>query len=321
MNDKTATPVPGNGTGPFPSHLAIKELADLGVKATDPAIISIDTTGLGSGVPEKVPAIFDRSAQKANSVRPLIEEFRSRPDRRTGIARMQTLGGFYDLVNRHKDDDSAIFVDLNWRKPKFLAVVDYHRQLGEADEHEPRNLRHRIEYEFPLSDDWQAWIGANGKMMEQGDFAAFIEDHIAEISSPTDSEKNLYATQFQTQIADPYEIVTLSRGLSVSVDAKVAKAVTLQSGEGEIAFSEVHRDGGGQKLSVPGLFILSVPVFFRGANVRFVVRLRYRVLDGAVKWAFQIWRPDEFVTAAVEKDRDAVAVETGLPTYAGAPEA
>jgi N6-adenosine-specific RNA methylase IME4 len=42
---------------------------------------------------------------------------------------------------------------------------------------------------------------------------------------------------------------------------------------------------------------------------------------GALKWWFQLWRPDVYVTEQIKKDRDAVAVETGLPVYEGAPEA
>jgi len=301
----------------FPGVEAIKELAALGVKATDATVVPIVTKGLGEGLPDIVPAIFDRNAQALRSLKALIEEQRLMPARRTGAAAMQTLSGFYRLVSRHKDEHSAIFVDMNWSAPKFVAVIDYHEQ---GDGHAARNLAHRIEYAFPMSEPWKAWVGINGKPLGQGMFAEFIEDHIAEISGPTDPERQAYERQFSTRIADPFEVMTLSRGLAVSVDAKVGRAVTLQSGEGEIVFEEVHRDGAGAKLTVPGLFMLSLPVFFRGANVRLPVRLRYRVKDGNLIWIVQLWRPDEFVTAAVERDRDAVAAETGLPVYEGAPE-
>lgn len=302
----------------FPGAAAMKHLADLGVKATDAAIVAIPIAGLGEGLPSGVPAIWDRNGQKLSSVKALIEEFRLRPERRTGAAAMQTLSSFIALVNRHKDNDSAIFVDMNWKAPSFSAVVDYHRQ---GEPHEPRHLKHRVTYAFPLSEEWKIWTGSNGRPMDQGAFAAFIEDRIAELSAPKDTEKSELEFLFKTRIADPAEVVQLSRGLAVSVDSKVSRAVTLQSGEGELIFEEVHKDGSGQKLSVPGIFMLSLPVFFRGANVRLPVRLRYRVKDGAVIWLFQMWRPDAYVTEAIERDRDAVRVETGLPIYEGAPEA
>jgi uncharacterized protein YfdQ (DUF2303 family) len=302
----------------FPGAGAMKHLADLGVRATDASLVTIETKGLGEGLPETVPAIFDRNDQKLSSVKSLIEEYRVRPERRMGTATMQTLASFIALVNRHKDENSAVFADMDWKKPGFTAVVDYHEQ---DDGHEPRHLKHRVTYAFPLSEEWRIWNGKNGVPMSQGEFAVFIEDNIANLSAPKDTENDEIAGLFKTRLADPAEVVQLSRGLAVSVDAKVARAVTLQSGEGEMVFEEVHRDGGGQKLTVPGVFMLSLPVFFRGANVRIPARLRYRVKDGAVIWFYQLWRPDTYVTDAITKDRDAVHVETGLPIYEGAPEA
>lgn len=324
-----ANAMPSGGSGgefpKMPGVEAIRTLAEMGVKSSDITVKDVPTKGLGEGLPETVPVGWDRNNQRVLSLKESIEAFRLRPQRRTGTADMQTLASFIKLVQRHQDGDSAVFADLDWRAPKFTAVIDYHGQAVETDgeapaTHEPRWLRHRIAYAFPLSDPWKAWVEQNSVPMKQDAFAAFIEDHIAEVSAPTEAEQKEYEATFRTRIADPFEIMTLSRGLAVSVDAKVGRSILLQSGEGEIAFEEVHRDGAGQKLTVPGLFMLSVPVFFRGAHVRFPVRLRYRVANGQVVWFYQIWRPDEFVTAAVQKDLDAVRVETGLPAYEGAPE-
>lgn len=306
----------------LPDAEGIKLLAQLGVDGTKPEIVNISTDGLGDALPKAVPVLWDRNGQKASSVRSLIEEYRERPQRRKGTAKAQTLKAFIDLVSRHQDEDSAIFADLNWRAPSFTAVIDYHRS-GETTEerHEPRNLGHRISYAFPLSEEWQAWVAANGKPMSQSDFAAFVEDHIADLAAATKDEEADIGLKFQTAVADPHEVMQLSRGLQISVDSKVKQVRSLQSGEAEVLFEEVHRDGSGQKLVIPGMFMLSLPVFFRGANVRVPVRLRYRVKDGAITWAFQMWRPDVHVTEAVKRDLDAVEVETGLPTFEGSPEA
>jgi uncharacterized protein YfdQ (DUF2303 family) len=308
----------GNGGG-LPNATAIRELATLGIKGSDADVVGLATDGLGEGLPKEVPAIWDRNGQRLYSVRPLIEEYRLRPARRTGKAMAQTLHSFIALVNRHKDADSAIFADMDWKAPGFTAVIDYHR--GEEAEHEPRHLGHRITYSFPLSEEWKTWLARDGKAMSQLDFAAFIEERIADLSAPKDTEADEIEHLFRTRVADPGEVVQLSRGLAVSVDSRVARAVTLQSGEGEMVFEEVHRDGSGQKLTIPGVFMISVPVFFRGAQARLPVRLRYRVKDEMVTWFYQLWRPDTYVTDAILRDRDAVAVETGLPIYEGAPEA
>lgn len=322
MTDKTNTSptpsAPAGAAGDFPTSAAIKALAELGVKATELQTVDLETEGLGRGIPGKVPLAFDRNTQQLRSVKGLIEEYRTAPAFRTGAAEAQTLASFIDLVNRHMDEDTAVFVDLDWKKPSFTCVVDYHRQAG--GDHEPRPLKHRIHYGFPLSDRWQAWVEQNGEPMKQIEFAAFIEERIADLSAPVEADRDLEKL-FQTKIADPFEIMQLSRGLAVTVDSKVSRAVTLQSGEGEMIFEEVHRDGGGQKLTVPGLFMLSLPIFFRGEYHRIAARLRYRVSNGAVVWFYQMYEPDKAVTEAVVRDRDAVRVDTGVPTYDGSPEA
>jgi len=307
----------------LPGPSTIEMLSNLGRKASDITVENIETKGLGEGLPPIVPVGWDRDNQRFLSLRTEIESYRERPERRTGMATMQTLQAFYGLINRHKGQNSAVFADLNWRKPEFTAVIDYHHD-GVTDKdkpHLPQNLNHRIYYPFPLSEEWKAWIAGDGKPMEQGDFAALIEDRIAEISAPNETEKDELEDLFKTAIADPFEIVQLSRGLKVSVESAVGRMVTLQTGETEMIFEEVHKDGGGQKLIVPGLFMLSLPVFFRGEKQRIPVRLRYRANGGKVTWLYQMWRPDTYVTEAVEKALDVVRVETGLPAYEGSPEA
>lgn len=302
-----------------PPRRRIALLSTMGVKAADPEMVDIDTAGLGEGLPASVPALFDRNGQRLISVKALLEEYRARPERRRGVATVQTLSAFIALTLRHQDPDSAVFADLDWRAPKFTTVVDYHCR-GDGDdgrEHEPRHLDHRIEYPFPLSEEWKLWVGGNGKPMTQGDFAEFVEDRIADLAAPSATEEKELGQRFQTKVADPAEIMQLSRGLQVLVNAEVKTSKVLQSGEGEIVFREEHRDAAGNKLIVPGLFMISVPVFFGGAPVRVPARLRYRPAGGSIMWAYQMWRPDLYVTEQLQRDADAVRVETGLPVYAG----
>lgn len=321
MTEKNGNATPQD----FPGAAAMKHLAELGVKASDMAVVPIATTGLSvsDGLPPAVPVGWDRNGQKPISLKSLIEEFRDKPERRKGTAKAQTLASFITLTKRHQDPDSAVFADMAWTAPKFTAVIDYHHQSSGEDhaDHTPRWLGHRIEYTFPLGEDWKLWVEQNGKPMKQGDFAVFIEDRIADLSAATDTEKDELEFLFKCKIADPFEILQLSRGLSISVDAKVTRAQNLTTGEAEIQFSEVHNDSGGQKLTVPGLFMVSVPVFYGGAPVRLPARLRYRVSGSNIVWFYQLWRPDVYVTTQIKRDRDAVAVETGLPVYEGAPEA
>ncbi|MHC2087208.1 DUF2303 family protein [Methylobacterium sp. CM6244] len=325
------------------SGSAIKEVADLARKAAANAgFLEIPSEALpGSallGKPHLTVIIGADGKPELRSLKSDIDAYRTKPAFREGTATALTLGSLIELVNRHANHDTAIFVDANWKAPKMLAVIDYHAQAGSmvGADSEPRTRqsstdgedelarfgRHRIAYEFPLSEAWKVWVAGNGNYMTQGDFAEFLEDHVHELAAPILSlpdEADL-EQRFKTKIAHPSDVMDLARGLDVKVGASVKNRVKLQSGETQFVFETEHRDSEGRELTVPGLFLLSIPIFYRGEQVRMPVRLRYRLQGGAILWAYQLHRPDEAVDAMVRGDVDLVARDTGLPVYDGFPE-
>lgn len=305
-------------TTPVAPGFDARFIADLGAKAAEAKIVAIPLAVLGdTGLPEFVPALWDAEQSTLVSVAQEAERYRLFPKRRKGTASALTLKSFTDLVKRHATGDSVVFADTNWRKPGFTAVIDYHPYEPEAG---PAQWgQHRVHYAFPLSEEWKAWTEKNGETMSQLDFASFIEDHIADLSSPTDAERIALERDFSTKIATPSELIQLSRKLQVTVESKVTNAHTLQNGTGQIQWEEEHKGADGKPVMVPGIFLLNIAPFFMGEKVRIPVRLRYRV-SGTIKWFYQIYRPDEHVTDRVRSDLDIVAADTGLPVYEGTPE-
>ncbi len=255
------------------------------------------------------------------SIKPLLEEWRENPERRSGTARLLTLQSLIDLVKRHKDDGSAVFGDFkDPRAPKITAVLDYHELGGQA-----RHGKHRAEYAFPLSDEWQTWMAKNtagDKLVafDQLKFANFLEDRIADLSSPLDQEKTDFESLLGCKFAGPNELLTLARGLELNTSSKVKDFRNLQSGEVQISYEEVHEDGKGKPIKVPGLFVVEIPLFVGGERVRIITRLRYRKSEGGIVWFFQMYRPDIIMRERVTADLREVGAETGLPTFEGAPE-
>ncbi|MCC0035440.1 MAG: DUF2303 family protein [Hoeflea sp.] len=303
-------------TEPSGTADTIEAVAKLAREAAGVEIVTLPLGG--KGLPDQVPLAQVRGeTPQFKSLKQLAEEWRLFPARKAGTARMDTLESFIELTSRQATTDSVIFADTNWRAPSITAVIDYHRlDGGDAD-----NLGHRIHYAFPLSEQWKTWVAMNGKPMNQSDFAQFIEDNIADLSSPEALEVTDYEAKFATKIATPAELVALSRGLAVHVASKAVSSVVLQSGEGEIVWDEVHQGADGKKLKVPGLFMLQIPLFHMGELQRVPVRLRYRVREGATSWFYQIFRPDVAVTERVTEDFETAVKETGLPGYIGKPEA
>ncbi len=299
------------------SDTAVKAVADLATQA-DFGIKIVSTPTDVPGLPKEVPVLIDPKTGKAVSIKAIVDEWRLTPDRKRGTAKVLTLESFIGLVERHKTDHSVIFAGTDWNKPSLTAVIDYHEKAsgGAAD-----NGKHRVHYEFPLSDSWKAWTKINGQALSQVDFAEFIEDHIADLASPDTMEEEDWRHKFSFRVASPNELVTLSRGLQVNSDMRVKNVVNLQSGAAQINFEEEHKDANGNKLDVPGMFILSIPPFFQGDAARIPVRLRYRLASGKLFWICQLYRPDVYITEQVVRDMERAGSDTGLSYFQGSPEA
>ena len=270
---------------------------------------------------EAIPLMMERDIKgtlRVVSIKDELDKWRTAPERRAGTARMLTLESLIAFVNRHKDEGTAVFGKIDdFTAPKLIAVIDYHMLDGV-----PRYGKHRAEYQFPLSPEWMAWNGANGRALDQGRFAAFVEDHVADLASPLDAERSEYESLFNgARFATPASLSQLSKGLEINVQSRVKEVRNLQSGEAEIAYDEVHQDGKGKPVKVPGLFMVSIPLFIGGERVRVVCRLRYRKEEGSLVWFYQMYRVDLVIRERLVTDLERVGTETGCPTFEGMPEA
>lgn len=300
---------------PVDAH-AVELIQQLAVEGSAPAVVQVNTTGLGAGIPPEVPLVFDRKEQQFKSAKSLIEDFRVAPQRRKGIAIADTLQSFIHLTNRHKDDQSALFGRSIWPSPSLTAVLNYDAAGADA-----RFGDHRIVYEFPLTEEFKAWVEFNAQPMDQETFAAFLEEHAAELAAPMDGERSEYERLFNETMATPMDVLLLSRHLEVNVNAKAKQGVRLQTGERVVEFSEEHVNAKGEAVQIPGIFMVSVPAFVDGEAVRIPARLRYRISGGSIKWFYQLYRWEFFLREQVQRDLSQASQETGLPAFEGKPEA
>ncbi|MCP1200091.1 DUF2303 family protein [Notoacmeibacter sp. MSK16QG-6] len=313
---------------------AIERIAELGQAANSLTIEELDLSYVDGdedlGLPTKLPIGVRRgSSPMFVGLKDEVEKWRTRPARRKGQASAGTLSSFCDLINRHIAHDwpegtseaaasksAVVFADSTWTAPSLTAVLNYHGvspdQHGFGD--------HRIHYAFPLSEEWKAWVAANGEAMTQEDFALFLEDHIQELASPDEASMAWVERDFQGTLATPSKLMELSRGLQVNVNSKVKNEQKLQSGEGSIVFEEEHTGRDGEALKIPSMFLLRIAPFFMGEETTVPVRLRYRVRAGSIVWFFQLWRPDKIITEEVRRAMAMVEDWTGLPVYEGMPE-
>jgi hypothetical protein len=269
-----------------------------------------------------------------------LDKLRARPKRRIGIHRALSLDSFIEIVNRFKDGNSAIFASNDPQKPSLTGIFDFH-EAGPAAETGKlaRHGEHACLYAFPLSKEWQAWHKGNKSLMNQADFAAFIEDRIADVSMPDPvltgalnqriaggdfgektqiEELAELLIRLNAKLATPAELVTLSRGLAIYENAVAKNIVNLQTGEAQIKFETAHVDEQGAPLNIPGYFLIAIPVFELGPLYQVAVRLRYRKQGGQLGWFYELYRIERVFDFAFQGACVEAAAQTEVPLYLGA---
>lgn len=304
-------PVPANGD-------AVRAIEALATKAAGKLTHTTILPPAGAvGLPEKVHVLLEEGEDaQIISLHSALEEWRTLPERRKGVAKVTTLRALIDLASRHKDEHSALFARTLWPEPSLTAIINYHQTDKVA-----RHGDHRVHYAFPLTPEFQRWIAKNGKEMDQVTFAEFIEDNIMDLSVAMDGEVETYEKLFRAKFAVPTDLIELARGLEINVDSRVKTIVKLQTGEAQIAFDTEHKNASGEALHVPGLFMLSLPVFIDGSQVRLPARLRYRAREGKIGWTYLLYKWEDALRDRVVADAAIAATQSGLPIFEGAPEA
>jgi uncharacterized protein YfdQ (DUF2303 family) len=267
----------------------------------------------------EAPAFLAPGAIALRSVKALVDEYRTAPERRKGTAELTELESFIAFVKRFQDEHSVLFADRKTDAPSLTAVLNYNEMTAEGA---PRFGDHRARYAFPLSDEWKAWTGSNAKPMSQADFAAFLEDRVVDVtdaSSALDTARKVMEALL-CSFASPSKLLELARGLTVRVNSIVANQQNLANGVSRMQYETTHADERGAPLEIPGAFLVTIPVFRGNEAYQLAARLRYRVKEGKVTFWYELYRATETFDHAFTEACKRASAETELPLYMGNPE-
>lgn len=318
-----------------PARPEAEAVADIVKGLYNPQVIALGTVDGKS-----VDALVTPMGMMVTDLKATRDAYRDRPERYQGTAELTTLQSLIDHARRFRTEDSALFGWTDTKAPTLTTVLDYHESREDDGTGHPQFGEHRGIHKFPLSDEWTAWTEANGAVMNQAEFAEWVENRMADLMDPPpnlakpkkadaggdfgkltpDEELARYLLLLGGDIATPSRMVELSRGLSVRAEQRVHQHQKLQSGEAQIQFTEEHTDEQGQPLKVPNLFLIAIPVFKEGEFYRIAVRLRYRISGGRAVWFFELYRHDRVFDHAFREACEKASQETGLPLFYGKPE-
>lgn len=263
-----------------------------------------------------------------------------KPARRKGTARLDTLTSIIDWAGRFTDaDNGALFAKPDMANPSLTCIANYHTEGAPADglDADPtaRHADHRAVYNFPLSDEWKAWMVVSGEPIDKDAMGEFIEANAKDIMDPTPailngaiSDKNegwenrliSTAKQIEGRYGQLHQLLAMSKQFQVFESSDLQVSSNRDSGEAQLTFKSEHRDAAGKPLSIPNLIIVTIPVFRCGTPYRMPARFRYRKRGPNISFVLSLYNPEKAFEAAFTEAVDRAQEATALPLFFGAPE-
>lgn len=192
-------------------------------------------------------------------------------------------------------------VDYDQSKCCIKAVINDHSEYSAGW----RN--HVAEFNPTLTHEWQKWTAHNGKAMTQTDFAAFIEDNLADIATVTDMPT---ATQ----------MLEMALNFELTSEKKYKRKVDLQTGGTHLEFVDQADEASSAKILYFKRFTLGIPVLLGSTSAYPIeARLKFRQASGGLQFWYELVRPDRVYRQAIDEVLEYISNQTGLTMLYGAP--
>lgn len=215
---------------------------------------------------------------------------------------------FAAYVKRYQNAETVIFASLPTpsTSAQFLAIFDYHaaQKDGEADK-QARRAAHRATYPCPYSPEWKLWTAVNGQALHQAAFIEFIDQNTPDIVTP-----------------DSATLMQLAMNFESRTNVKFRTAVDRVTGGRQLTFVEqveTGPEGNPEKVKVPEVFTLRLPVFEGGTPFEQKGRFEWRPSDGKLKVTIQLYRPEETIRTALDALRADIVAATEIEPLTGSP--
>lgn len=247
-----------------------------------------------------------------------IESYQNRPTRKRGTYNFEDAKSFIAFVNREKTPETIILATRE--VPGFTAIFNGNlpQNIGEqstGDDVSPGWGDYKAVYACPMSAEWKAWFGANGRKMSQAEFAVFVEDNALDIVQPPVGGGVAAA---DTTFPDSPQMVEIARSLSAKNNVTFASAIRLSNGEVQFKYEEeISGTVQGGTMEVPQRFAIGVPVFAGTDPWVIVCKLRYRIERGGLVMWFDMERVHKVLERSFDEARTQIDAGTSVPVFLG----
>lgn len=191
---------------------------------------------------------------------------------------------------RFKTSDTLLVGDIN--KSTMVVKLDYHGAAA------PAAVDHTATWRVQHSEEFAEWSKLNGKLIEQGEFLRFLEEHASDIVSP-----------------EPASVLELVRDFSAMKSVKFQSSKRLDNGDRALVYQE--ETGTKSGVTIPQKLRFHMPIYWGEEAVNFEAWFRYRIADGALFLGFEFHRIEPIKQAAFRAAVTRVAESAGLDPFYG----
>ncbi|BEP50545.1 DUF2303 family protein [Variovorax sp. V116] len=215
-----------------------------------------------------------------------IEQAQPAPNRLRGTIALGSLESLLTyLADQRAQSSGYVYADIDART---ITAVFNDTKAG------PGWRDHRAVFAAVLTPEAKRWLDKDGEVFSQTEFAEFIEDNMADLHGE-DAEK----------------LLTVATTIAAATGINFSSAKRLQDGQTQLTYVETVNATAGAEggLSIPKTFTLGLRLFKNGGGYKLTARLKYRLNSGAVKFHYELERPENAIedafTGYVEQVRSA----------------
>lgn len=194
----------------------------------------------------------------------------SRPGHKAETLRVTITKSFTDYLEKHGDGDETE-IRLYENEAFIHAKIDAGSKLN------PGHNEHLLVLNPLIDDDWKAWTFNDGVLMDQEDFADFIEDQALNITSP-----------------DAATMLEIATSMQVNTSVEFEQGHRQQDGQVRFAFREASttKAGANGDIEIPQTIRIGVAPFKGGARYEVEARLRWRIRNKQLAIGVKLVRPE-----------------------------
>lgn len=246
------------------TDINIQPVIDAAIRGTEPAEV----------VPGSLYAVTVPKDGRLQVVDTMTDAHLDVPTRKRGTVAAQSADALVAYLKRHGTDATEVFADRV--NHKIVGVINSHAEAdaGWGD--------HRVEFSIQPTVSWQAWMGNDGKLIKQVEFAEFLEDHQTDLHQPPAADMLKIAESIQGTVSAAFESTRRLSNGSVQIEYREDAAASADKG----------------RLEVPLEFTIAVRPFEGVAAYSLRARFRYRLSGGNITLAYKLIEPELVVDDA-----------------------